>query len=102
MNTLTSAGLGCSARRSAAKCWPAVGKSAAPELGVSLVPCLVEDPAGQAVVRVPVVSANMPTRRILTCVRRGSRHNPLIALGIRALEEAVRDHQSVEDWPQAS
>jgi len=42
------------------------------------------------VVRVPVSS--VPTRRILTCVRRGSRRNPLVDLGIRALEEAARDH----------
>jgi hypothetical protein len=54
------------------------------------------------VVRVPVSSENMPARRILTCVRRGSRQNPLIDLGIRALEEAVRDHQTTDDWPRSA
>ena len=71
--------------------WPAVWSLVGNGLGVSLVPRLAEGLAGQAVVRVPVSSENMPTRRILTCVRRGSRQNPLVDLGIRALEEAVRE-----------
>lgn len=82
--------------------WPAVWSLVGNGLGVSLIPRLAEGPAGQAVARVPVSDENMPTRRILTCVRRGSRLNPLIDLGIRALEEAVRDHQTVADWPQSA
>ncbi|WP_026361001.1 LysR family transcriptional regulator [Amycolatopsis nigrescens] len=85
----------------AATQWPAVWSLVGNGLGVSLVPRLAEGPAGQAVVRVPVSSENMPTRRILTCVRRGSRRNPLIDLGMRALEEAVRDHRAV-GWPQSA
>ncbi|MGH3313701.1 MAG: LysR family transcriptional regulator [Streptomyces sp.] len=86
----------------AATHWSAVWSLVGNGLGVSLIPRLAEGPAGQAVARVPVSSENMPTRRILTCVRRGSRHNPLIDLGIRALEEAVRDHQTMADWPQVA
>lgn len=82
--------------------WPAVWSLVGNGLGISLVPRLAEGPAGQAVVRVPVSSENMPTRRIFTCVRRGSRRNPLIALGIRVLEQTVREHQTMNDWPQSA
>ncbi|WP_344427377.1 hypothetical protein [Amycolatopsis minnesotensis] len=63
---------------------------------------LAEGPAGQAVARVPVSSENVPARRILTCVRRGGRRNPLIDLGMRALEEAVREHQAAKDQPRSA
>ena len=86
----------------AATHWLAVWSLVGNGLGVSLIPRLAEGPAGQAVVRVPVSNENMPTRRILTCVRRGSRRNPLVDLGIRALEEAVRDHQTMNDWPHSA
>ncbi|MFC9648589.1 LysR family transcriptional regulator [Streptomyces sp. NPDC056937] len=82
--------------------WPAIWSLVGNGLGVSLIPRLAEGPAGQAVVRVPVSSENMPTRRILTCVRRGSRRNPLVDLGIRTLEEAVRDHQTTDDCPRSA
>jgi DNA-binding transcriptional LysR family regulator len=86
----------------AATQWQAVWSLVGNGLGVSLVPRLAEGPAGQPAVRVPVSSENMPTRRIFTCVRRGSRRNPLVDLGIRALEEAVRDHRTKDDWPQSA
>ncbi|MBP8536436.1 LysR family transcriptional regulator [Streptomyces sp. MK37H] len=86
----------------AATHWSAVWSLVGNGLGVSLIPRLAEGPAGQAVARVPVAGENMPTRRILTCVRRGSRRNPLIDLGIGALEEAVRHHQSLDDWPRSA
>ncbi len=82
--------------------WSAVWSLVGNGLGVSLIPRLAEGPAGQAVVRVPVSSENMPTRRILICVRRGSRRSPLIDLGIRALEESVREHQTMDDWPESA
>lgn len=81
----------------AATQWPAVWSLVGNGLGVSLVPQLAEGPQGQAVVRVPVSGQNAPTRRILTCVRRGSRGNPLIALGLQALEQTARDHQAKDD-----
>lgn len=79
----------------AAAHWLAVWALVGNGLGVSLIPRLAEGPAGQAVVRVPVSRENMMTRRVLTCVRRGSRQNPLIDLGIRVLQEVVRDHQAM-------
>jgi DNA-binding transcriptional LysR family regulator len=69
--------------------WPAIWSLVANGLGVSLVPRLAEGPASQAVARVPLSGENVPPRRIFTCVRRGSRRNPRIELGIRALEEAA-------------
>ncbi|MGC7098377.1 LysR family transcriptional regulator [Amycolatopsis lurida] len=75
----------------AATQWATIWSLVANGLGVSLVPRLTEGPAGQAVSLVPVSSENPPTRRILTCVRRGSGQNPLIDLGIQALEEVVRE-----------
>lgn len=86
----------------AATQWPAVWSLVGNGLGVSLVPRLAEGPAGQAAVRVPVSNENVPPRRILTCVRRGSRQNPLVDLGIRALEEAVRDHEAAAGWPRSA
>ncbi|AGP52879.1 hypothetical protein M271_06265 [Streptomyces rapamycinicus NRRL 5491] len=86
----------------AATHWSAVWSLVGNGLGVSLIPRLAEGPAGQEVARVPVAGENMPTRRILTCVRRGSLRNPLIDLGMGALAEAVRHHQSLDDWPRAA
>jgi DNA-binding transcriptional LysR family regulator len=86
----------------AATHWPAVWSMVGNGLGVSLIPQLTEGPAGEAVVRVPVSRENMPTRRILTCVRRGSRRNPLVDLGVRALEEAARSHRSTQDRPRTA
>ncbi|MEU5100828.1 MULTISPECIES: LysR family transcriptional regulator [unclassified Streptomyces] len=77
----------------AATQWQAVWSLVGNGLGVSLVPRLAEGPEGRSVVRVPVSGENMPTRRILTCVRRGSRRNRLVDLGIRALEEVVSTRQ---------
>ncbi|MGW7276555.1 LysR family transcriptional regulator [Streptomyces sp. NPDC054864] len=84
----------------AATNWPAIWALVGNGLGISLIPQLAEGPAGQPVARVRVSGENMPRRRILTCVRRGSRRNPLIDLGARALEETVRDLRITEDWPQ--
>ncbi len=60
-------------------------------LGVSLVPRLAGGPSDQPVVRVPLTGDGVPKRRVLTCVRRGSRDNPLIVRGLRALHDAVPD-----------
>ncbi|MGV9851834.1 LysR family transcriptional regulator [Streptomyces sp. NPDC003442] len=86
----------------AATHWSAVWSLVGNGLGVSLIPRLAEGPAGQAVARVPVAGEHIPTRRILACVRRGSRRNPLIDLGMGALEEAVRHLQSLDDWPRSA
>ncbi|MDW6066070.1 LysR substrate-binding domain-containing protein [Streptomyces sp. FXJ1.4098] len=86
----------------AATQWAAVWSLVGNGLGVSLVPRLAEGAAGQSVVRVPVSNENMPMRRILTCVRRGSRRHPLVDLGIRVLEEVVSDHRTMDDWPRSA
>ncbi|MBO2462257.1 LysR family transcriptional regulator [Actinomadura violacea] len=65
--------------------WALVGNG----LGVSLVPRLADGPAGEKVVRVPLSGDAVPMRRVLTCVRRGSRANPLIARALGALRDAV-------------
>ncbi|WP_243718698.1 LysR family transcriptional regulator [Actinomadura sp. 7K534] len=69
--------------------WSVIWALVAHGLGVSLVPRLAGGPADQPVVRVPLTGDAVPQRRLLTCVRRGSRGNPLIDRGLRALRDAV-------------
>jgi DNA-binding transcriptional LysR family regulator len=69
--------------------WSAIWALVANGLGVSLVPRLADGPSDQPVVRVPLTGNGVPRRRVLTCVRRGSRDNPLIARGLQALQTAV-------------
>ncbi|WP_158642416.1 hypothetical protein [Actinomadura sp. WAC 06369] len=42
----------------------------------------------EGAVRVPPVGTS-PPRRLLTCVRRGGRGNPIVDPGLRALRDAV-------------
>lgn len=49
------------------------------------MPRLVRIPSELGVVRVPLSGAPAPRRRLLTCVRRGSRGQRHIALGLDAL-----------------
>lgn len=60
-------------------------------LGVALVPRLAKLPSGHAVVRVPLRGDPVPSRRILTGVRRGSDHHPIIAAALESLDEAARN-----------
>jgi DNA-binding transcriptional LysR family regulator len=69
--------------------WSAIWALVANGLGVSLVPRLADGPSDQPVIRVPLTGDGVPKRRVLTCVRRGSRNNPLIARGLQALQTAV-------------
>ncbi|WP_329521568.1 LysR family transcriptional regulator [Spirillospora sp. NBC_01491] len=71
--------------------WSAIWALVANGLGVSLVPRLADGPQDQPVVRIQLSGPSVPTRRILTCVRRGSRENPLIARGLRALNDVIPD-----------
>lgn len=64
--------------------WSLVGNG----LGVSLVPRLAGE-SDARVSRVALTGDGVPRRRVLTCVRRGSRANPLIARGLGALHDAV-------------
>ncbi len=72
--------------------WPATTALVAHGLGVALIPRLAATPAEHAVVRVPLRGNPTPTRRILTCTRRGARSHPVIAAGLDALGEIAAGH----------
>lgn len=59
-------------------------------LGVSLVPQLARLPAGHDVVRVPLAGDPVPSRRILSGIRRGSEARPMVEAALDALGEAAR------------
>ncbi|WP_344631944.1 LysR family transcriptional regulator [Streptomyces glaucosporus] len=65
--------------------WEAIAALVAHRLGVALVPRLAHLPPHLPVVRVPC--AGNPSRRLLTCTRRGGRERPAVAA---ALEELRR------------
>ncbi|WP_225992240.1 LysR family transcriptional regulator [Actinomadura montaniterrae] len=69
--------------------WAVIWALVSNGLGISLVPRLADGPADQPVVRVPLSGDAVPTRQVLTCVRRGSRANPLIVRALAALRDAV-------------
>lgn len=55
-------------------------------LGVALVPRLAPVPVDEPVVRLPITGTPRPSRRIFTCVRRGSVSHPTIRRGLDALQ----------------
>lgn len=69
--------------------WFSVSALVAHGFGVGLLPRMAPVPPQHAVVRVPLHGRFTPTRRIFSCVRRGSRHQPGIAKGLAALTEAA-------------
>ncbi|MDT0442358.1 LysR family transcriptional regulator [Streptomyces johnsoniae] len=75
-----------------AKEWAAISALVCHGLGVSLYPRLTHIPPPHSVVRVPVTADIPLCRRILTCVRGGSRSHPLIRQGLAALVETVTSH----------
>ena len=58
-------------------------------LGVSLVPQLARLPAGHDVVRVPLAGDPVPSRRILSGIRRGSESRPMVEAALNALGDAA-------------
>ena len=54
-------------------------------LGLALIPRLAPLPSHHGVVRLPLPDKPTPTRHILTCVRRGSDRQPVIARGLETL-----------------
>ncbi|NHA66481.1 LysR family transcriptional regulator [Phycicoccus flavus] len=56
-------------------------------LGIALVPRLAHIPDGYAVVRVPLSGDPVPSRRILTGVRRGSDGQPAVAAALAVLQD---------------
>lgn len=71
--------------------WVGVSALVGNGLGVSLVARLVPVPGEHAVVRVPLRGNPQPTRRIMTCTRRGGREHPAVARGLAALREVADD-----------
>lgn len=69
--------------------WSAIAALISHGLGVSLVPRLAVLPADCAITRLPLTSEPLPTRQIMTCVRRGSREHPVINHGLRALQDVI-------------
>jgi DNA-binding transcriptional LysR family regulator len=57
--------------------------------GVCLIPRLTPIAPGHDVVRIPFAGTPAPARRIITCIRRGSRHQPAIADGLTALHQVA-------------
>ncbi|RKN37203.1 LysR family transcriptional regulator [Streptomyces hoynatensis] len=85
-----------------AKEWHVVSAMVCHGLGVSLFPRLTEIPASHATVRVPLTGEPVLSRRILTCVRQGSRTHPLVAHGLRALAEVAAAGPAGPGRPAAS
>lgn len=69
--------------------WAAVAALVAHGFGVALIPRLVRIPSELPVARIPLRDTPLPQRRLLTCVRRGSREQHRIALGLHALADAA-------------
>lgn len=67
--------------------WYTVSALVAEGFGVCLLPRMVPIPSSHAVVRVPLREGPIPTRRIMTCIRRGSAGHPNIAAGLGALSD---------------
>lgn len=67
--------------------WNAIVALVTHGFGVCLMPRLAPIPPHHAVVRLPLRGDPAPSRRVITCVRRGSRGQAMIARGLTALEE---------------
>lgn len=73
--------------------WPAVLGLIGHGLGLCLVPRLVSVAHHPEVTRLPVRGAPPPFRRVLTCLRSGSRSQPAIAAGLGALRAQAGEVQ---------
>ncbi|MFC6882955.1 MULTISPECIES: LysR family transcriptional regulator [Actinomadura] len=69
--------------------WFAVSALVAAGFGISLVPRLAPLPPEDEVARVPLRGDPVPSRRIITCVRRGAARQPAVAHGLAALGRAA-------------
>lgn len=72
--------------------WSATAALVAHGFGVSLIPRLAAIPLHNDVVRVPLTGDPVPSRRILTAVRRGSAGQPTIARALEALHAVADAH----------
>lgn len=76
-----------------AKEWIAVSALVGCGLGIALVPRLGHIPPEHAVARVALHGEPVPSRRILTCLRRGSGNQPAITRAIAILHNLARTYQ---------
>jgi DNA-binding transcriptional LysR family regulator len=67
-------------------------------LGTALIPQLARLPTGYPVVRVPLHGNPVPSRRILTSIRRGSRELPVISETLRVLSSVAGDIQKSQGF----
>lgn len=74
-----------------ADAWPAVLAMVAHGLGVCLLPRMVPLDGHPDVTRIPIAGTPSPLRRVLICVRRGSRDQPTIADALTTLRH-LADH----------
>lgn len=69
--------------------WFGISALVAYGFGVCLIPRLTPIPPGHDVVRIPFEGKPVPSRRIIICIRRGSRDQPAIADGLAALHRTA-------------
>jgi DNA-binding transcriptional LysR family regulator len=79
--------------------WAAISAMVCNGLGISLYPRLSPIHAEHAAVRIPVTGGIALHRRILSCVRRGSREHPLVQRGLTALGEVIDAHPALSRSP---
>lgn len=72
-----------------AKEWFAVSALVAAGFGVCLLPRMAPIPPQHNVVRVPLRGRSVPSRRFVSCVRRGSNEHPTVRAGLEALHSAT-------------
>ncbi len=78
--------------------WPLVAAMVGHGFGVSLKPRLVPTPAEPALRVIPLHGPSTPHRRLLASLRRGSREQPRVDVGLRALQHAAHT-EPVPDQP---
>jgi DNA-binding transcriptional LysR family regulator len=69
--------------------WTVIWSLVANGMGVSLAPRLAEGFETSNVKRVQLHGESKPMRKLLTCVRRGSREHPVIDMGLRAIQDVI-------------
>lgn len=69
--------------------WPLVVAMVGHGFGISLKPRLVPNPAEAALQVIPLRGPSTPHRRLLASLRRGSRDQPRVTLGLHALQHAA-------------
>ncbi len=71
--------------------WFAIVALVSHGFGICLIPRLAPVPHQFDVARIPLRGESAPTRRLITCIRRGSDQHTPIALGLEALQEVAAE-----------